>query len=312
MIEGTNLFVDTDTGKTYLDGVEVLTNSVKQYVGTEIEEDRYMGTITKSERELWDTLEFRGIEKIEDNTIFYVRGSAYYHDIYGTYIIRHSKEVVPILPQSLRQYFWRNGAERHKKYHQILMRAIRPADPDYRDSKDATIYIHGDCAPSMIDESLGIFYANTNEGCWRIDKTTIEQLVSEVPEIWVPLRYRAKPANLDAARVYTPKGPAKNPNLNDKRCVYVFEFSDGRVKIGVTNNPKRRMQALIGASGRNITNHWESEFVGAREAFAIESAMHNFFAKDREVGEYFSTKFYVACAKLWEWFYLKGDTNAGN
>jgi len=316
MIEGTNLLFDIKNEKAYLDGVEVTRDSIQQYVGTEIEVDRWGGTEKRREYEMWDNLEFRGIEKIENNYIYYCRGFAYYHDIYGTYIISFNHDghykITPILPQSLRQVFWRNGAERHNRYHRILMRGIRKPHPSYPNDKECTVYIHGDCYLPMTNDvnPPSIINVNECESFYKIDKSTLEQLVSEVPEIWVPLRYRAKPANLDAARVYTPKPPSQNANPDDKSCVYVFEFSDGLVKIGVSSNPERRMRNLISGGGRAVTNHFESEFVPTSKAFEIEKAMHKFFQKNRGIGEYFNIKFYDACAKLWDFFYLEEDENA--
>lgn len=328
MIEGTKLLFDIKNKKAYLDGIEVMRDTVQQYVGKEIEIDKWEGTEHRYEHEMWDKLEFRGIEKTDDEKIWYCRGFAYYHDLYGTYIINNRGEKIQILPQSLRQVFWRNGAERHNRYHRILMRGIRRLSPNCRPSdKECTVYIHGDYYLSMLTEvdddgvdpdtkklhfwiTPHLETANLNESFYQIDKSTLEQLVSEAPEIWVPLRYCAKTANLDAARVYTPKPPSQNANPDDKSCVYVFEFSDGLVKIGVSNNPERRMRNLISGGGRAVTNHFESDFVPTSKAFEIEKAMHKFFQKNRGIGEYFNIQFYDACAKLWEFFYLEEDENA--
>ena len=215
MIEGTKLLFDIKNEKAYLNGVEVIRDSIQQYVGKEIEIDKWEGTEHRYEHEMWDELRFRGIEKIEDDLIHYCEGFAYYHDFYGTYIIGcgnygHYK-VTPILPQSLRQVFWRNGAERHKQYHRILMRGVRRLPPNCRPSdKECTVYIHGDYYLSMLTEvdddgidpdtkklhswiTPHLEKANLNESDYNIDLSTLEQLVSEVPEIWVPLRYCAKP-----------------------------------------------------------------------------------------------------------------------
>ncbi len=350
MIEGTNLLFDIKNEKAYLDGVEVMRDSIRQYVGTEIEVDKWEGTEHRYEHEMWDELQFRGIEKIENGLIYYCEGFAYYHDLYGTYIVGSDHyghyKITPILPPSLRQYFWRSGAERHKQYHRILMRGVRPADPDYRNDKDTTIYIHGDYYYSTVtnlpkddevDNAADEFFnkvfgelldelpkptnddspvqdyltfahahlktvKRNNDGRYMVDESTLEQLVSDCPEVWVPLKYKAEEVDENQLRIIREREETRRILSPDRRCVYVAEFENGRVKIGVSYHIKNRLSQLKCSSGMDIVQYFESEYVQDAEAFKIESAMHKFFAKKRTFGEFFDIDFEEAKKKLLEFF----------
>lgn len=70
--------------------------------------------------------------------------------------------------------------------------------------------------------------------------------------------------------------------------VYIAEF-DGLVKIGLSREPRNRIKNLVHSTGRNVLRSWVSEPMLHWRKF--ENFLHEEFAEDRKLGEYFSSKF---------------------
>ncbi len=80
-----------------------------------------------------------------------------------------------------------------------------------------------------------------------------------------------------------------------KRVVYVLEFSNNTVKIGVTQDIERRKKTLCGASGLEIKREWNTGLLEHKIAYKIESLSHDELKPYRTRGEYFAISFDDAC-----------------
>lgn len=69
------------------------------------------------------------------------------------------------------------------------------------------------------------------------------------------------------------------------KCVYAIHFDDGSVKIGVSKEPKKRINTLSHASGKRVVESWFSDPL--ENAFDVEHKVHKRFYEKRLEGEYF-------------------------
>ena len=76
-------------------------------------------------------------------------------------------------------------------------------------------------------------------------------------------------------------------------CLYVAEMSNNSVKIGITNNINKRLNAIQNASGLTVLR--QLVLCSTKQVRKIERLIHNQFKKDRIRGEYFSTDFDIVC-----------------
>lgn len=85
------------------------------------------------------------------------------------------------------------------------------------------------------------------------------------------------------------------PSLKNK-YLYVLEFTNGTVKIGITKEKERRMKAISSASGMNITR---SYFTGKIDnVHELETELHRHFKEKRLNGEFFNIGFDEAVAEV--------------
>jgi len=76
----------------------------------------------------------------------------------------------------------------------------------------------------------------------------------------------------------------KNLQYIDGKVVYLIEHPEGPIKIGVSNDPERRLKDI------NSMSPYESEVVGvinAEEPFEAESNLHDKFDTEQLSGEWF-------------------------
>lgn len=84
----------------------------------------------------------------------------------------------------------------------------------------------------------------------------------------------------------------------DLKCVYVLEMSNNTIKIGVSNNVKRRILEISSRTGLKVINSYNSKMIERKIAFDIERECHNYFSSNRVKGEFFNVSFTKACAEL--------------
>jgi predicted GIY-YIG superfamily endonuclease len=68
------------------------------------------------------------------------------------------------------------------------------------------------------------------------------------------------------------------------RCVYLIRSNDGRYKIGIAKNPKRRIKQLQTGNSDLLTLIESYETINARR---IESSLHSKYSYARKEGEWF-------------------------
>ena len=74
-------------------------------------------------------------------------------------------------------------------------------------------------------------------------------------------------------------------NKNKNKILYVIETDDHYVKVGISNNAKKRFNQIECGSGKKIINSFISEYTP--NAKKIESLIHNRFGRYRKRGEWF-------------------------
>jgi len=75
----------------------------------------------------------------------------------------------------------------------------------------------------------------------------------------------------------------------DKKSLYVIEFEDKSVKIGVSKNPEKRIKTIERNSGRIAMKKYISEQVS--NSFEIESKLKNKFKNKNIKGEFYNLDF---------------------
>ena len=90
--------------------------------------------------------------------------------------------------------------------------------------------------------------------------------------------------------------------IQEFKCVYVFEMNNNTVKIGYTKNIRQRMQTISSSSGLEITNAYATEFVDSERAYLVEQACHEYFDSRRIKGEFFKVPFAEAVEILQKTF----------
>lgn len=73
------------------------------------------------------------------------------------------------------------------------------------------------------------------------------------------------------------------------KSIYIGEFSDGTIKIGVSNTPLKRLNTLAKQKGFEVTKVAYSKPIV--DSFKVERRIHNHFKAHRLEGEYFICKF---------------------
>lgn len=87
----------------------------------------------------------------------------------------------------------------------------------------------------------------------------------------------------------------RKPTLKNK-YLYVLEFTNGTVKIGITKEKEKRMKAISSASGMDITR---SYFTGKiNNVQGLETELHRHFKDKRLNGEFFNIDFDDAVAEV--------------
>lgn len=87
----------------------------------------------------------------------------------------------------------------------------------------------------------------------------------------------------------------KKPTLKDK-YLYVLEFSNGTIKIGITKEKEKRMKAISSASGMDILRSYFTEKICNVQN--LETELHKHFKDKRLNGEFFSITFEEAVAEV--------------
>ena len=80
-----------------------------------------------------------------------------------------------------------------------------------------------------------------------------------------------------------------------KSVVYVLNFSNDTVKIGVTQDIERRKKTLCGMSGLKIKREWNTDLLERGIAYKIEKFSHDELNPQRTQGEFFAVPFDDAC-----------------
>lgn len=80
------------------------------------------------------------------------------------------------------------------------------------------------------------------------------------------------------------------------KYLYVLEFTNGTVKIGITKEKERRMKAISSASGMDITRNFFTEKIDNVQD--LETELHRYFKNKRLNGEFFDVSFEEAVEEV--------------
>lgn len=75
----------------------------------------------------------------------------------------------------------------------------------------------------------------------------------------------------------------------EQKCLYVAEFSDDSVKIGISKNPRIRLDNLSYQKGHEVKRFCCTYPI--ENAYKIEQELHSIYSKQRIKGEYFDVDF---------------------
>ena len=84
----------------------------------------------------------------------------------------------------------------------------------------------------------------------------------------------------------------RNPfskSIKKDKSLYLLEFLDNTIKIGVSQDPNKRIKTIINQSGRILKNKYITPIIS--NAFKIESKMKNKYKQNRLNGEYFKVSY---------------------
>lgn len=162
------------------------------------------------------------------------------------------------------------------------------------------------CLMRIMDNEPTKNYINFNEafiiiaelGNWELAKKCIDIAEVEIlPENGVMCEKNHYAHMVGAVELMKNKvlENAKKLSLKNK-YLYVLEFTNGTVKIGITKEKERRMKAISSASGMDITR---SYFTGKIDNVQnLEKELHRHFEEKRLNGEFFNIDFDEAVAEV--------------
>lgn len=78
------------------------------------------------------------------------------------------------------------------------------------------------------------------------------------------------------------------------KCVYILAFENGIIKIGVTQDFRRRAREIIAETGFNVVNWCHTDKIPAEFARDIETALFEKFESAKVDGEFFKVEFETA------------------
>ena len=93
-----------------------------------------------------------------------------------------------------------------------------------------------------------------------------------------------------------------NNQKRESKSLYVVEFEDGNVKIGVSKNPKKRLGIIENNSGRKIKNFYISKKI--ENSFNVETKLKKELKQYNLNGEFYNLK-YTKVLKLAKEFLKK-------
>lgn len=175
-------------------------------------------------------------------------------------------------------------AETHDKYNQelaVCLMGILDNEPlkNYVNFSNAFIVIAGLGNWKLAEKCMDIaeYEISLESGC-----------------VWDKSHYAFINAAVELAKANSFKNVEK-PSLKNK-YLYVLEFSNKTVKIGITKEKEKRMKAISSASGMDITR---SYFTGKIENVQeLETEIHRHFKENRLNGEFFDVNFDSAVSEV--------------
>lgn len=80
-----------------------------------------------------------------------------------------------------------------------------------------------------------------------------------------------------------------NKQNKEAKSLYIVEFEDGNVKIGVSKNPEKRLKTIENNSGRKIKNFYVSEKI--ENSFKVEANLKNKLKQYNLNGEFYNLRY---------------------
>lgn len=162
------------------------------------------------------------------------------------------------------------------------------------------------CLMKILDNEPSKNYINFNEafmimaefGNWELAKKCID-----IAELEISLEdgvmseknhYAHMSGAIELMKINLFKDYTK-PSIKDK-YLYVLEFENNTVKIGITKEKEKRMKAISSASGMNITRSFFTEKIN--DVQVLEKELHKHFKDKRLNGEFFRITFKEAVEEV--------------
>ena len=102
------------------------------------------------------------------------------------------------------------------------------------------------------------------------------------------IHYAIMTTAVDLAKTHFDLTKPEKPNIKDK-YLYVLEFTNKTIKIGITKEKIKRLKAISSASGMDITRKFFTEKINNVQD--LETDLHRFFKSRRLNGEFFDVPF---------------------
>lgn len=88
----------------------------------------------------------------------------------------------------------------------------------------------------------------------------------------------------------------KDGTTDKNKYLYVLEFANGTIKIGITNEKDKRLKAIQSASGMEIKRKYFTNVI--ENVHILETELHRHFKNNRLKGEFFSVSYEDAVAEV--------------
>lgn len=160
---------------------------------------------------------------------------------------------------------------------------------DYTDNDSFKNYINL-CECSLIIAELG--NAEIAKKCLEIAEYMIFKTNNRGYE---KIHYAIMTTMVELAKTHFDLKKPERPNTKDK-YLYVLEFTNATIKIGITKEKVKRLKAISSASGMNITRNFFTEKINNVQD--LETDLHRFFKSKRLNGEFFSVPFDEAVSEV--------------
>lgn len=180
-----------------------------------------------------------------------------------------------------------------KRVLEIDVNDLDQSDLDYARVMVSEIVCNPLCLDWMIDQFLTKMFNCLGINLVAKDRNLLVINDEELSESTnIPLHLESLPSWLEEVAKSVSNRPEEKAN------VYVIEFQDGVVKLGISKTPNKRIKTIEKQSGRNVQRTYLTPKLAREKAQSLEQILKGKFASKNLNGEFYSERFKTVVDEL--------------